>query len=180
MKLLIDFLPLIVFFVAWSIYDIFIATAATIVATVAQVVWMWLRHRRVENMLWITLAIMIAFGGATLILRDPTFIMWKPTVLYWAFAAVLVGARIFFRKDLVRMMMEKQEITLPDAVWARLSASWIGFFLAMGILNLYVAYSFSEAIWVKFKVFGGMGLMLLFVVGQALMLARYMEDKGPE
>ena len=179
MKFLFDTFPVILFFIAWSFYDIFIATAIAIAATVAQVAWSWVRHRKVDKMLWMTLAIMVVFGGATLVFRDPTFIKVKPTVLYWAFAAVLVGAQALFGKNLIRTMMEKQ-ISVPDAVWWRLNASWVGFFVAMGILNLYVAYTFSEAIWVKFKLFGGIGLMLLFVLAQALMLARYVEDKGPE
>jgi intracellular septation protein len=179
MKFLFDLLPVFLFFLAWSFYDIFVATAVAIAATVLQVAWMWLRHRRVDNMLWITLAIMVVFGGATLAFHNPTFIKVKPTVLYWAFAAALFGAQLFARKNLIRLMMEKQ-VTLPDAIWGRLNASWIGFFLVMGLLNLYVAFNYSEAIWVKFKVFGATGLMLVFVVLQALMLARHIEDKGAE
>ena len=176
MKFLFDFFPLALFFVAWSFYDIFVATAAAIAATILQVAWMWLRHRRVDKTLWITLAIMMVFGGLTLAFRDPTFIMLKPTVLYWTFAAVLVGAQAFVGKNLIRIMMEKQ-ISLPDAIWGKLNASWAGFFAVMGALNLYIALTFSEEIWVKFKVFGGIGLMLLFVVLQALMLARHVEDR---
>jgi intracellular septation protein len=178
MKFLFDIFPLVLFFAAWSFYDIFVATAAAIAATLVQVAWSWLRHRRVDNMLWVTLAIMVVFGGATIVLRDPTFIKLKPTVLYWAFAAALAGAQLYGR-NLVRLMMEKQ-MSLPDLVWNRLNASWVGFFAAMGVLNLYVAYAFSEAVWVNFKVFGGIGLMLLFVVLQALMLSRYLEDKKAE
>jgi len=179
MKFLFDIFPLVLFFAAWSFYDIFVATAVAIAATVVQVAWMWLRRRRVDNMLWMTLAIMVVFGGATLALRDPTFIKLKPTVLYWAFAAVLIGAQAFIGKNLIRVMMEKS-ISLPDAIWGRLNASWIAFFAVMGVLNLYVAYTFSEAVWVQFKVFGGIGLMLAFVVLQALMLAPYIEDKKAE
>lgn len=177
MKFLFDLLPVFLFFIAWSFYDIFVATAAAIAATVVQVAWMWLRYRRVDNMLWITLAIMVVFGGATLAFRNPTFIKVKPTVLYWAFAATLFGAHAFAKKNLIRVMMEKQ-VTLPDTIWGRLNASWIGFFLVMGLLNLYVAFTYSEAIWVKFKVFGGTGLMLVFVLLQALLLARHVDDKG--
>src|SRR5262245_49305028 len=171
--------PLVLFFIAWSLYDIFMATAVAIGATVAQVAWMWLRHRRVDNMLWATLAIMVVFGGATLALRDPTFIKLKPTVLYWAFAGALLGYQALAGKNLIRLLMEKS-MTLPDVVWRKLNLSWAGFFLAMGALNLYVAYTFSEAIWVQFKVFGGIGLMLAFVVLQAFMLAPYVEDKKAE
>ncbi len=179
MKFLFDIFPLVLFFIAWSLYDIFVATAVAIAATVAQVAWMWLRQRRVDNMLWVTLAIMVVFGGATLVLRDPTFIKLKPTVLYWAFAGALAGAQAFVGKNLIRLMMEKS-MSLPDAIWSRLSASWIAFFVVMGILNLYIAYSFSEAAWVQFKVFGGIGLMLAFVVLQAFMLAPHIQDKKAE
>lgn len=179
MKFLFDLFPLVLFFVAWSVWDIFVATAVAIGATVAQVAWQWLRQRRVDMMLWVTLAIMVVFGGATLVLRDPTFIKLKPTVLYWAFAGALIGAQAALGKNLIRVLMEKN-MTLPDAVWGRLNASWIGFFAVMGILNLYVAYSFSEAAWVQFKVFGGIGLMLAFVVLQAVMIAPYVEDKKAE
>src|SRR5688572_7555239 len=179
MKFLFDIFPLILFFIAWSLYDIFVATAAAIAATVAQVAWMWLRRRRVDGMLWVTLAIMVVFGGATLALRDPTFIKLKPTVLYWAFAGALIGSQAFAGKNLIRLLMEKS-MSLPDAVWGRLNTSWIAFFVVMGVLNLYIAYSFSETVWVQFKVFGGIGLMLAFVVLQAVMLAPYIEDKKTE
>ena len=179
MKVLFDIFPLILFFAAWRLYDIFVATAVAIAATVAQVAWMWLRHRKVDNMLWVTLAIMVVFGGATLALRDATFIKLKPTVLYWAFAGALLAAQTFAGKNLIRLMMEKN-MSLPDAIWGRLNASWIAFFVVMGALNLYIAYSFSEAVWVQFKVFGGIGLMLAFVVLQAFMLAPYIEDKKAE
>jgi intracellular septation protein len=175
MKFLLDFFPLLLFFAAWSFYDIFIATAVAIAATIVQVAWMWLRHRRVENVHWMTLAIMVVFGGATLVFRDPTFIKLKPTVLYWAFATALIASQAL-GKNLIRIMMEKQ-MSLPAPIWVRLNASWAGFFVMMGALNLYIAYNFSEATWVKFKVFGGMGLLLVFVVLQALVLARHVEDK---
>jgi intracellular septation protein len=179
MKFLFDIFPVVLFFIAWNLYDIYVATAVAIAATVVQVAWMWLRHRRVDNILWVTLAIMVVFGGATLALKDPTFIKLKPTVLYWLFAAALVGAQLALGKNLIRAMMEKQ-MKLPDAVWGKLNASWVAFFVVMGILNLYFAYMYSEAVWVQFKFYGGIGLMLLFVVAQALMLARHVQEKGPE
>ena len=123
-------------------------------------------------MLWISLIIIVVMGGATILLRDPTFIKWKPTVLYWAFAGVLLGAAWLFQRNLIRAMME-QQISLPDHVWARLNLSWGAFFLLMGALNLYVAYHFSESTWVNFKLFGGLGLMLLFVLAQGVFLSRY-------
>ena len=130
-------------------------------------------------MLWVTFGVIVVFGGATLLLRDETFIKWKPTVLYWLFGATLAVAGLAFKKNLIRSMMEKQMV-LPDFVWRRLLASWIAFFIFMGAVNLFVAYNFSTDAWVNFKLFGGLGLMLLFVFLQALLLARHVEDRGPE
>lgn len=176
MKFLFDVFPVILFFVAFKLSDIYIATAVAIAATILQVGWTWMRHRKVENMLWVSLAVIVVFGGATLLLQNETFIKWKPTVLYWLFAAALGIAAVAFKKNLIRAMMEKQ-VRLPDPVWGRLLASWIGFFAVMGVLNLLVAYSFSTDAWVNFKLFGGIGLMVAFVVLQAMMLARYVQDK---
>jgi intracellular septation protein len=176
MKFLFDLFPVILFFVAFKAYDIYVATAVAIAATFVQVAWLKLRGRRVEPMLWASFAIIAVFGGATLALQDETFIKWKPTVLYWLFGAVLAGA-VLMRRNLIRMMLSDQ-VQLPDPVWGRLNLSWIGFFVFMGALNLYVAYNFSTDHWVNFKLFGGMGLMLLFVLAQALVLAKYVEDKN--
>ena len=176
MKFLFDIFPVILFFVAFKLYDIYVATAVAIAATVVQIAWVWLRHRKVEKMLWVSFGVIAVFGGATLVLQDETFIKWKPTVLYWLFAGALAIAELGFRKNLIRAMMESQ-IALPDPVWRRLLASWIGFFAVMGAINLAVAFNFSTETWVNFKLFGGIGLMLLFIVLQALMLARYAEQK---
>jgi len=176
MKFLFDIFPVVLFFVAFKIYDIYVATAVAIAATIVQIGWTWLRHRKVDNLLWVSLVVIVVFGGATLLLQDETFIKWKPTVLYWLFAAVLALAAAAFRKNLIRAMMETQ-MTLPEAVWGRLLASWIAFFTLMGALNLVVAYSFSTDAWVNFKLFGGIGLMLAFILLQALLLARYIEDR---
>ena len=176
MKFLFDLFPVILFFIAFKVSGIYVATAVAIVATFAQIGWLLARGRKVDTMLWVSLVIIVVFGGATLLLQDETFIKWKPTVLYWLFGAVLAGATLFFRKNLIRKLMEEQ-ISLPDRVWGQLNASWIGFFAVMGVANLYVAFSFSTDIWVNFKLFGGMGLMLVFVVGQSLMLAKYIEEE---
>jgi len=176
MKFLFDLFPVILFFVAFKVTDIYVATGVAIAATFAQVAWLRLRRRRVEPMLWASLAIIVVFGGATLLLRDETFIKWKPTVLYWLFAAVLSGAALIFRRNLIRAVMGA-ELKLPEAVWARLNWSWVLFFVVMGALNLFVAFNFSTDLWVNFKLFGGMGLMLLFVIGQALFLARHIEHQ---
>ena len=179
MKFLFDIFPVILFFIAFKVYDIYVATAVAMAATFLQIGWAWLRHRKVDTMLWISLAVIVVFGGATLLLQDETFIKWKPTVLYWLFSAVLAVAALAFRKNLIRAMMETQ-VTLPEVVWGKLLASWIAFFALMGALNLVVAFNFSTDAWVNFKLFGGIGLMLVFIVLQGLMLARHIEDnKSP-
>lgn len=175
MKFLFDLFPVILFFVAFQVWDIYVATGAAIAATVVQIGWLALRGRRIEPMLWASLGIIVVFGGLTLLLRDKTFIQWKPSVLYWLFGAVLAGAALSGR-NLIRSMMS-QQIQLPAAVWARLNWSWVGFFACMGVANLYVAYNFSESAWVNFKLFGGMGLMIAFVLVQAAYLSRYVEEK---
>lgn len=179
MKFLFDTFPVVLFFIAFKLYGIYVATAVAIAASFVQIAWVWLRHRKVENMLWVSLGVIVVFGGATLVLENESFIKWKPTVLYWLFSAALTVGAVAFKKNLIRTMMEKQ-VTLPDLVWNKLLASWIAFFLVMGALNLFVAYNFSTDAWVNFKLFGGIGLMVVFVVLQALMLARYVEDKKAE
>lgn len=176
MKFLFDLFPVILFFAAFQLWDIFVATAVAIAASFAQIGWLALRKRRIDKMLWASLAVIVVFGGLTLALRDKTFIQWKPTVLYWLFGAVLAGAALSGR-NLIRSMLSEQ-LQLPAPVWAQLNWSWVAFFAFMGAANLYVAYSFSESAWVNFKLFGGMGLMLAFVLAQAAFLSRYVEDKS--
>jgi intracellular septation protein len=175
MKFLFDLFPVILFFAAFQVWDIYVATGVAIAATFAQIGWLALRRQKIEPMLWASLAIIVVFGGLTLMLRDKTFIQWKPTVLYWLFAAVLAGAALTGR-NLIKAMMSKQ-IALPEPVWAKLNWSWVGFFAFMGAANLFVAYNFSESAWVNFKLFGGLGLMLVFVLAQGVVLSRYAEDK---
>ncbi len=176
MKLLYDFFPILLFFVAYKLYGIYVATATAIVATILQVALFWLRHRRVEKMHVITLAIIVLFGGATLLLKDPVFIKWKPTVAYWLFAAVFLGSQFIGGKSLVERMMG-HAIQTTRTVWQRLNLAWVVFFVAMGLVNLYVAYHYSEDTWVNFKLFGLMGLTFLFVLAQGVVLARFIEDK---
>jgi intracellular septation protein len=176
MKFLFDLFPVILFFIAFKVSGIYVATGVAIAATFAQIGWLLARGRKVDTMLWVSLAIIVLFGGATLWLQDETFIKWKPTVLYWLFGAVLAGSTLIFRKNLIRKLMEEQ-ISLPERVWRQLNASWIGFFALMGAANLFVAYSFPTDTWVSFKLFGGMGLMIAFIVAQSLLLAKYVEEK---
>lgn len=176
MKFLFDLFPVILFFAAFKLADIYVATGVAIAATIAQVAWLKLRGRKVDTMLWASLAIIVVFGGATLALHDETFITWKPTILYWLFAAVLAGGELFLRRNLIRTLLGEQ-LQLPDRAWRTLNRSWTGFFAFMGAANLFVAYRFSTDAWVNFKLFGGIGLMLLFVLAQSMFLAKYVEEK---
>jgi len=176
MKFLFDLFPVILFFVAFKLADIYVATGVAIGASVLQVAWLKLRGKRVDPMLWASLAIIGVFGGATLLLQNETFIKWKPTVLYWLFGAVLATSALVFRRNLIRSMLSEQ-MQLPDAVWSRLNLSWAGFFAFMGAANLYVAYNYSTDLWVNFKLFGGIGLMLLFILAQSVFLAKYVAEK---
>lgn len=176
MKFLYDFFPILLFFIAYKFYGIYVATATAIVATVAQVALFWLRHRRFEKMHLITLGIITVFGGATLILHDPVFIKWKPTIAYWLFAMAFLGSQFVGEKSLIERMMG-HAIQTTHSVWTRLNLAWIVFFIAMGFVNLYVAYNYAEATWVNFKLFGLMGLTLVFVLGQGVVLARYIQDE---
>jgi len=154
---------------------ILLATGVAIVATFAQIGWLMLRGRKVDTMLWVSLAIIVVFGGATLLLRDETFIKWKPTVLYWLFGLTLLVSAAGFRKNLICKLLEEQ-VKLPDEVWGRLNAAWAGFFAFMGGANLYIAFNFTTDTWVNFKLFGGMGLMFAFVIAQGMFLAKYVEE----
>ena len=178
MKFLFDLFPVALFFVAFKLADIYVATAVAIATTALQVAWLKFRGKPVHVMLWTSFAIIVVFGGATLFLQDETYIKWKPTVLYWLFGVVLAGAELLFHKNLIRALLSEQ-MQLPERVWRRLNWSWVGFFAFMGAANLYVAYHYSTDLWVNFKLFGGMGLMFLFVIAQSLLLAKYMEE-GPQ
>jgi intracellular septation protein len=179
MKFLFDLFPVILFFAAYKFAGIYVATGVAIAATFGQIAWVHFRHGKVDKMLWVSLGLIVVFGGATLLLRDPTFIKWKPTILYWCFATALLGSALLFKKNLIRAMLEAQ-VALPEPLWVRLNLAWVAFFAAMGGLNLYVAYHYSEADWVNFKLFGGMGLMLAFIVGQGLVLAKYIPEEKSE
>ena len=175
MKFLFDFFPLILFFVAFKAADIFVATAVAIGATVFQIGWVLARRRKVSNMQWMSLAIIVVFGGATLILRDETFIKWKPTVLYGLFGAILAGGKLVFGRDLIAHVMKG--VTLTAGVWTRLTWAWVGFFAFMALANWYVAFHYSERTWVLYKVWGGIGLFVVFALVQGLWLSRHMPEE---
>ena len=204
MKFLFDLIPVFIFFAAYTLGErtpdataaltasilghlglgadlpakqapILLATLCAIVATFGQVGWLMLRRKKVDKMLWISLAIIVVMGGLTLAFRDPIFIKWKPTVLYWAFGATLLVSDLVMKRNLIRAMTQGQ-IELPEHLWKVLNLSWVAFFAGMGVLNLYVAFNFSESTWVKFKLFGGMGLMFVFALAQGAVLARYADQ----
>ncbi len=204
-KLLFDLFPVIVFFIAYMLGNanadaanailanvglpqptgtvnkpgIYLATMVAIVASFAQVGWVKLRGQKVETLLWVSLGIIVVFGGATLLLHDAKFIMWKPTILYWLTAAFLLVAQLLGRNP-TKSLMSAQQIEAPNTVWNWLNVSWIGFFSFLGVANLYVAQNFPEETWVKFKLFGVMGLMFTFMIGQGLFLAKYLDKTEPE
>jgi len=178
MKMLADLFPVILFFIAYQLFDIYVATQVAIAASVLQVAYHKIRYGKVENTQWLTLGLLAVFGGLTLALRDPTFIKWKPTVVNWLFAGAFLFSQIFMRRSLLRRMMD-HAIALPDAAWLRLNTAWVTFFFGMGVLNLYVAYNYSEETWVNFKLFGFLGLTLAFMLAQGFYLARHMETETP-
>ena len=176
MKFLFEFFPLLLFFAAYKIWDIYVATGVAMAATVAQISWLLMKRRPVPPVMWTTLVLIVVFGGATILLQDKRFIMWKPTVLYWLFALVLAGSQALFGKSLIKSLMGSQ-LDLPDGVWRTMSWNWSLFFLAMGFANLYVMYQFSEETWATFKVFGATGLTLVFMLAQLPWLAKYVQEK---
>jgi len=208
MKLLFDFLPIILFFTAFKFAEankegaaafataqfgflvsggtvgaseapVLLATVVVIVATLVQVAWLVLRGQKVDLMLWVSLGLVVVLGGATVWFHNETFIKWKPSVLYWTMGLAFWVAQLL-GKNLLRVLLGNQ-IELPDPVWQRLNAMWIGFFGLMGLLNIWVAYNFSTAAWVNFKLFGGIGLMLLFTLAQGVYLSRHIkhDEAGP-
>jgi len=219
MKLLFDFLPILLFFIAYKAYGIFTATAVAIAASFIQVLLFWLKNRRFETMHLVTLALITLLGGATLLFQERSFFMWKPTAVNWAFAVAFLGSHFIGKKTLVERMMSSA-ISAPNFVWSRLNISWVLFFVLMGVANLIVAGYFFEAEallnmaagnptpaidinecgpeltrqvlllceaakgaesdWVDFKMFGMMGMTIVFVIGQAFYLARYMTEPESE
>ena len=180
MQLLFDFFPLILFFAAYKWYGIFVATGVAIVASIIQVAVHWLRNRRFETAHLTTLGVIVVFGGLTLIFRDDTFIKWKPTIVNWLFAAIVLASLIGQRRTVLEFLLGKK-IHLPVTIWRKVNLAWGLFFLVAGALNYYFAFVFRTELdpqlrtdlWVNFKVFGLMGLTLAFAVIQMMLVARY-------
>jgi intracellular septation protein len=207
MKLLLDFLPIILFFATFKYAEahkqwaadfatehlgflvaggqvgpeegpVLLATAVVIVATLAQVALLKARGRKIDFMLWLSLVLVVVLGGLTIWFHNETFIKWKPSGLYWAMGVALWVSQAFFGRNLVRMLMGEQ-MQLPDPIWRRLNFAWIAFFALMGLLNLWVAYTFTTDIWVNFKLFGVIGLIVAFTIAQGLYLGKYLQDDEP-
>lgn len=198
MKFLFDLFPAILFFSAFKygeknqdqvaewigqilgsvpadLAPILFATITAMAATLIQIAWVALRHGKVGKMLWVSLILVVFFGGMTLAFRDPTFIKWKPTILYWIMAGSMLTAMIF-KKNAIHLML-KDKVTLPEEVWMRLNLAWIGFLGIIGVLNLFVAYHYSTDTWVNFKLFGVTGLMFLFIIAQGFYLSRHIHEE---
>jgi len=201
MKFLIDLFPIILFFLTFKFYAVFYpadtnlcvmnfcisggdngaiyaATLVAIIAGILQVAYEWISRGKVETMLLITLAMIIVLGGATLAFQDELFIKWKPTLVNWAFGIVFIGSQYIGEKNLIRRMMEGNVRLTDETIWSKLNTIWAIFFIVLGFVNLYVAYSFSTEIWVNFKLFGLLGLTFAFVIGQAFYLTRYIVEEN--
>ena len=179
MKVLFELFPILLFFIAFKFKGIFFATAVAIVASLLQIGVAYFRSKKVEPMMWISLVVILVFGSATLIFRNEVFIKWKPTILYWIFSGTIFTIKFVYKKNAMQGLLEKQ-LQLPLEAWERLNMSWGAFFAALGAVNLFVAYKFSTAAWVNFKLFGIMGILILFVIAQSLFIAPYLpkEEKN--
>lgn len=177
MKFLFDLFPLILFFVAYKMYDIYVATAVVIVATIVQMAYFWTKHRRLEKMHLVTLILVVVFGGATILFQDEAFIKWKFSVVNWLFGLAFLGSQFIGEKNLVQRMLDKQ-ISLPHQVWKRLNISWVVYFLSLGFVNIYVMYNYDTDTWVNFKTFGNIGLTLALIAGQGWYMHKHMKHQN--
>lgn len=171
MHLLADFLPLLLFLGAYIYDDLYFAIIVLMVAMPIGLAIKWLLTRKLDRMYLGSTAALLLFGGLALYFRNPYFLFWKPTVLNWIIGLVFLGSQYIGSKPIVERMFGEAATLLPDQ-WTKLNLSWVAFFVFAGLLNIYVAYNFSEDFWVKFKVFGLMGLSFLFIIGQAIWLSK--------
>ena len=176
MKLFYDILPIIAFFIAFKVYDIYVATAVAITFVFLQVITTYLRGKKPEIMHIVTLIMITLLGGATLIFRDELFIKWKPTAVYWILSVLFLASQYLGTKTIAERLLGKS-VSLPVKQWHRLNFSWFAFFLIMGCLNLFVAYHYDTDTWVNFKLFGTLALTLIFVLGQAVFLAKHLPSE---
>ena len=174
MKLLFDYFPIICFFIAYKFFGIYTATAVTMAACALQNLIYWLKHKKFEKLHIITLLGVVILGGFTLIFHKAIFIQWKPSIIYWIFALVLCFGQFVSRKNLLARMLG-DKINLPKKIWDHLNLAWIIFFILLGFLNIYVVYHYSMDAWVNFKLFGTLGLTLVFTIAQAIYMSRHMQ-----
>jgi intracellular septation protein len=179
MQFLIDLLPVIAFFIAYKMAGIFVATAVLIVGVLIQTAVSWIRHRKVSGMLLTSAILVVVFGGLTLLIHDATFIKWKPTIVSWLFAAAFLVSQFMRGQPIIQRLLG-ENVVLDAGDWNRLNLMWVVFFVIEGVLNLYVAYNFDEETWVNFKLFGLMGLTLLFALAQGLWISRRADDADAE
>jgi intracellular septation protein len=175
MKQLLEFIPIILFFIAYKQYDIYVATEMMIGATIVSVALTWLKYRHVSSMQWVTLGLAVVMGGATLYLHDERFLKWKFSIVEWLFGLVFLGSQFVGSKTAVERMMSAN-LTLPAAIWKRLNLMWASFFISVGFIKVYVMYKYSTDEWVTFKTFGAPVLMLIFIVLQIIFLYKYAPD----
>lgn len=179
MKILLDFLPIVLFFGVYKYTgDIIVATAVLIPATALQMAFSWIRYKKIEKMQLVTLIMVVLLGGATILFGDKTFIQWKPTIVNWLFGIAFLGSQFVGDKNLVERIMG-DSFTMPSKAWKSLNYSWVFFFISMGILNLFVAYNFSEDTWVDFKLFGMLGATIVFIIAQGVFISRHVDQNQP-
>lgn len=187
MKQIVDLVPLVIFVaVYFATKDMILATSVLICVTALQLAYVWFTQKKIEKPLLYTALAVFVLGGMTVFFKDQTFIKWKPTVLYWAFALVLAGSHFYGERPLARKMVEgllKQvpdmKLTIPDRTWTHLSIAWVSFFSSLGAVNLVVAYQFDEATWVSFKLIGLTVLLMLFMFAQFAYLSRFADHEKP-
>ncbi len=175
MQLLIDYIPIVIFIIAYFFKDIFFATGVLMAVMPMVLLLQWLMTKKVNKIYLASTALVLILGSATLYFRNATFLYWKPTVLNWAFAIAFLGSQWIGEKPFVHRMLGSAA-ELSRSQWNRLNLMWVVFFVFVGTVNLYVAYNFSEEFWVKFKLFGMLGLTLVFVVVQSIWLTMVMKD----
>ncbi len=175
MKQLLEFIPIILFFITYKIYDIYTATAVIIVATIIQVGYTWFKFKKVEPMQWITLGLIIVMGGATIYLQNEQFIKWKLTIIEWLFGLAFLGSQFFGKKPFVERMMGAN-LELPANIWKRLNLMWAAFFISVGFINIYVMQNYNTDDWVTFKTFGVPGLMIIFIIFQMLLIYKHIPE----
>lgn len=176
MKSAFEFLVVVLFFATYMISkNIILATSVALAAGLIQAAWCWFKYRKLQTMQWLSLVLIVIFGGATIVFKNAHFIMWKPTVLFWLMASALLIAEMMGKNILASTL--GKEIAAPKPVWRKLTLAWVAFLVALGVLNLWVAYHFTESQWVSYKLFGSTGLLIAFVVAQTFYLSRYLEQE---